>query len=82
MIEAVAVTARGEKFDTEEVTAPCGTCRQTLYEVSQIAEIDLELILSTTRRDKIVLTTISELLPLAFGPHDLGIDLNFYRKRK
>ena len=74
----IAINARGEGFDTQEVTGPCGSCRQVLYEISQVSGCDLEVILSTTKKDKIVITTIGELLPLAFGPVDLGIDISKY----
>ncbi len=76
----IAIIGRGENFATTEVTGPCGSCRQVLYEVSQISNRDLEVILSTSKKDKIVITTIKELLPLAFGPLDLGIDITKYQK--
>jgi cytidine deaminase len=76
----IAIIARGQDFDTTEVTGPCGSCRQVLYELSQLSGVDLTVILSTTKKDKIVLCTISELLPLAFGPLDLGIDLSRFQK--
>jgi len=76
----IAIIARGEDFDTTEVTAPCGVCRQVLYETSQISNTDLVVVLSTTRKDKIVVTTIHELLPLAFGPADLGLNVRNYQK--
>ena len=75
----IAIIARGDDFDTEKITGPCGSCRQMLYESAQISEINLEVILSTTRKDKIVVTTIDELFPLAFGPKDLGLDVKRYR---
>jgi cytidine deaminase len=77
---SIAVIGRGKDFDTKDVTGPCGSCRQMLYEASQVSGTDLEIILSTTKKDKIVITTIKELLPLAFGPLDLGIDITEYRK--
>ena len=79
-ISGVAIIARGATFDTEEPTAPCGSCRQVLYEVSQISGSDLWVVLSSTKREKIILTTMSELLPLAFGPLDLGIDITRFQK--
>ena len=79
MLMSVAIIARGQDFDTKEVTAPCGSCRQMLYEVSQISEKNLEVILSTTKKDKIVITSIEELLPLGFGPKDLGVDIRKYQ---
>ena len=80
MYESIAIIARGENFNTTEVTAPCGSCRQMIYEASQISGKNIELILSTTKKDKIVVTSIEELLPLAFGPVDLGIDIKKYQK--
>ncbi|MFA5051083.1 MAG: cytidine deaminase [Patescibacteria group bacterium] len=78
-LKALAIIGKGENFDTAEVSAPCGSCRQMLYEASQIAEKDMEIILSTTKKDKIVLCTINELLPLGFGPKDLGVDVKKYQ---
>jgi cytidine deaminase len=77
--DKLALIGRGENFDTTKVSGPCGRCRQVLYEFAQVSEVDLELILSTTTKYKIVIATIEELLPLAFGPEDLGIDLGKYR---
>ena len=78
--KTIAITARGKDFDTKDVSAPCGRCRQDIFEYSQLSDYDIELILSTTKKDKIVKTTISELLPLPFGPKDLGIDVKKYQK--
>ncbi|MBI4244925.1 MAG: cytidine deaminase [Planctomycetes bacterium] len=76
---SIAVIARGEGFDTTEVTAPCGSCRQVLYELAQISDTKLEVILATTKKDKVVIATIDELLPLGFGPLDLRIDIKKYK---
>lgn len=78
--KAIAVIAKRRDTDTEEVTAPCGSCRQMLYEISQISGHDLDVIMSTTKKDKIIISSITELLPLAFGPKDLGIDIRKYQK--
>ncbi|MCK9345135.1 MAG: cytidine deaminase [Candidatus Pacebacteria bacterium] len=76
----IAIIARGETFDTNTVTAPCGSCRQMLYELSQVSGGDFGFVLSTTKMDKIIITSIKELLPLAFGPLDIGIDISKYQK--
>lgn len=78
--KAIAISCRGETFDTDEPTVSCGACRQVINEFAQISGRDIELILSNTQRTKIILVNISELLPGAFGPSDLGIDLARYRK--
>ncbi|MBI2122138.1 MAG: cytidine deaminase [Candidatus Sungbacteria bacterium] len=79
-IRSIAVIARGDTFDTVEVTGPCGDCRQVLYETSQISNCDTEVILSTTKKDKIIVTSIKELLPLGLGPDDIGMDISRYRQ--
>lgn len=80
MFSSIAIISRGENFETKEPSAPCGSCRQVLYEISQISGEDLKIILSNTSKEKIILTSIKELLPLAFGPLDLQINLEKYRK--
>jgi cytidine deaminase len=77
--DKVGIIARGEDFGTTEVTTPCGSCRQMLYESAQISERNLEIVMATTKKDKVVVATIEELLPLAFGPKDLGIDVKKYQ---
>jgi len=79
VFESIAVIARGENFNCEEPTAPCGFCRQVLYEFSQVGEIDLEVLLSNTKKTKIWKTSISKLLPMAFGPKDLEIEVARYQ---
>jgi len=81
MYKSIAIIARGETFNTKEVTGPCGSCRQMIYESSQISGRNIELILSTTKKDRIVLTSIKELLPMAFGPKELGIKIARYQKQ-
>ena len=77
--DKIAIITRGEDFDTTEISASCGSCRQMLYESAQLSEKNLEIIMSTTKKEKIVIATIEELLPLAFGPKDLGIDIKRYQ---
>lgn len=77
--DKIAIIARGETFDTQKVTAPCGSCRQMINEIAVISETNIEIIMSTTKKDKIIISSIEELLPLAFGPDDLGIDVARYR---
>ena len=79
VFDKVAIIAKGETFDTKDVTSPCGVCRQMLFEFSQISGKDIEVIMSSTKKDKIIISTIKELLPLGFGPKDLCIDVKKFR---
>ncbi len=75
----IAIITKGKTYDTLDPSWSCGACRQWLYEFSQLGGIDLEVITSNTAKDKIWIAKISQLLPEAFGPVDLGIDLSRYR---
>ena len=72
----IAIIGRANNGPTAEVVAPCGACRQMLYEAAQISGRDLEIIMANARMTKIIKAKISELLPLAFGPKDLGLDVS------
>jgi cytidine deaminase len=54
--------------DTDEPIAPCGVCRQVMVELCQP---DMPILLGNMKSDT-RLTTISELLPHAFGPWNLN----------
>lgn len=82
---AVAIIARASGVDgqgrpdrrkmilPEGVTAPCGACRQMLWEAAQLGTGDLDVLLSDAWGEQVMVTKISALLPLAFGPRDLGV---------
>ena len=52
--------------------APCGYCRQFLYELATAPQLS---ILLPTKRDSLTYssTLLTELLPRPFGPNDLGV---------
>jgi cytidine deaminase len=80
-VTGLALIARDKGVDTKDVISPCGSCRQLLFELAQVSGNDIEVVLSSTKKDKIRVTSIAELLPLGFGPDDLDeIDLSPYRK--
>lgn len=74
-IEAIAVA--GHKFmppqDSTQVVTPCGRCRQVVSEAAQVAKTDVRVFSCNGDLSEIVESTISELLPMAFGPANLGI---------
>jgi cytidine deaminase len=51
---------------------PCGRCRQVINEAAQIGGRDVPVHCGGAEGDAIETHRISELLPLAFGPKDLG----------
>jgi cytidine deaminase len=62
---AVAVTGPG----VEPIT-PCGRCRQVLNELAALGGTDPEIL--CVGPDEVRRTTLSALLPQAFGPDSLG----------
>ena len=53
--------------DTEELTPPCGACRQLLWEFAP----DAEVLLANLKGD-VVKWTVRDLIPGAFGAKQLG----------
>jgi cytidine deaminase len=74
-IEAIAVA--GLKFteapDATKVVAPCGRCRQLIFEASQVSGIDVTVFSCSGDLTQIRQAPISKLLPEAFGPNNLGL---------
>jgi cytidine deaminase len=58
--------------DTAPVS-PCGRCRQIINEAAQLSGIDLPVYCGGASGDTIAAHRLSELLPHAFGPADLGL---------
>lgn len=83
-IVAMAVMGRGENFLPNEakITGPCGSCRQMIYEASQIAGVNIEMLLAVPQLTRTIVTSIEELLPLPFGPVELGVDVTRYRPHR
>ncbi len=76
--KALAVIAKGGPKVAKEVISPCGSCRQMIFEFSKISGEDTEIIMSDSKRNKIKIARISELLPLAYGPENLGMEVKKY----
>ena len=52
---------------------PCGRCRQVLNEAAQLGRRDLLIHCSGLTGDNVETHRLSDLLPHAFGPADLGL---------
>ncbi len=67
-----AMDADGRATGSSPVS-PCGRCRQVINEAAQMGKRDLPVYCGAAEGDTIRTYTVSELLPEAFGPADLGI---------
>ena len=53
--------------------SPCGRCRQVLNEAAQMGGRDLVVLCAAAEGDAVATYRLSDLLPAAFGPADLGL---------
>ncbi|RZM35694.1 MAG: cytidine deaminase [Sphingomonas sp.] len=67
-----AMDADGRATGSSPVS-PCGRCRQVINEAAQMGARDLPVHCGAAEGDAIRTYTVSELLPDAFGPADLGV---------
>ena len=67
-----AMDAAGRATGTSPVS-PCGRCRQVINEAAQMGGRDLPVHCGAAEGDAIRTYVVSELLPDAFGPADLGV---------
>ena len=63
---------KGEVTGADPIT-PCGRCRQVLNEAAQLGARDLLVHCASADGRTVETRRLSELLPHAFGPADLGI---------
>ncbi|MBU1032534.1 MAG: cytidine deaminase [Patescibacteria group bacterium] len=77
---AIALIGRGHDSESNDPVTPCGGCRQVINEFADISRFNVQLICSNTKKDKIIITSINELYPLPFGPNNLGLSLDRFRK--
>lgn len=64
-VEAIAIAAIRDGIVQEEPIAPCGACRQVLFEKESQGEGSMELILYGSKKIQ-VLSKVTDLLPLPF----------------
>jgi cytidine deaminase len=82
-IEAIAV-AGGAIDDAGRIAGaaaitPCGRCRQIMNEAEQMAGRTLSIICAGAQGDEVQTHSVAALLPLAFGPANLGMTPGFAR---
>ena len=58
----------------DKPVGPCGRCRQVINEAAQMSKRDVVVWCAGAEGDAVERYLLSELLPHAFGPGDLGID--------
>ena len=62
------------------VLGSCGKCRQWIWEYASLNDYDTEVVVTHPGIGQVVIVKISDYLPLAFGPRDVGVPLDNYRR--
>lgn len=79
LADVVAIAVIGGAMDSAgvprgtSVVGPCGRCRQVINEAAQMAGRDVTIWCAAAEGDAVTRYPLSQLLPHAFGPADLGI---------
>jgi cytidine deaminase len=55
-----------------QVVTPCGSCRQIIAEAARLGDSDVRVLCCNGELSSIIVSSITELLPSAFGPSHLG----------
>ena len=64
-VTSIAIAAIREGIVQEEPIAPCGACRQVMYEKESHGGVEMEIILYGSKKIQ-VLSRVTDLLPLPF----------------
>ena len=70
-VQSIAIAAIREGILQEGPVAPCGACRQVLYEKESQGEAPMELILYGSKTIQVI-NKVTDLLPLPFKLEDLS----------
>lgn len=73
--DVVAIGVIGGRMGHQDAAPvhPCGRCRQIINEAAQLSGRDLPVYCAGAVGDEIAEYRLSDLLPQAFGPADLGL---------
>ena len=73
--DVVAIGVIGGRIGHDDTTpvSPCGRCRQIINEAAQLGGRDVLVYCGGAAGEQIAEYRLSELLPHAFGPADLGL---------
>ena len=74
-VEAMAITAKHLDHQIDYPISPCGACRQVIREHEARHQHDIRIILQGTSGQIVVFQSVKDLLPMAFSPKDLHIDI-------
>ncbi len=71
VLKLVVIACDNQGVFTDSIAAPCGACRQVIYETECRSHSPIEILLPSAKEGIYVFNSIKELLPFGFGPGNL-----------
>ena len=66
-INAIAISASTDKFDLNELLAPCGACRQSMLEYEHRQDEEIKILLKGVDAQVVEFESVEDLLPIPFN---------------
>ena len=66
-IKAIAISASTDKFDLNELLAPCGACRQVMLEYEHKQGEEIKVLLKGSDIQVVEFNSVKDLLPIPFN---------------
>ena len=66
--ESIAIFPKSDFFEINLHSWPCWICRQFIWEFCELQKKDIEILISDSKKEKIMITSIKKLHPIWFGP--------------
>jgi cytidine deaminase len=79
--KSIFVLAKSDFYEVKILSAPCGICRQVIYEFYELTKKDIKILVADSSLKKILITSIKEIFPKSFGPRLCGGDYKKYLKK-
>jgi cytidine deaminase len=82
VFDGIAVIGRNDRqgsVQDSKATAPCGVCRQVLFEMAEVGENDPWVVIASPDKSAIEVTSVRTLLKDGFGPTNLGYDVTRWK---
>lgn len=76
----LVVAVGAHEGEQPKVVTPCGKCRQKLWEFASLNGAEYLVVTAQLPDGTFELTSLTDLFPRPFGPADVGVDLEKYRR--
>lgn len=70
-IQAIAIFAKAKSFELQEITSPCGACRQVMAEYQQKQKLPIKILLCNSDNQVLIVNSVEDLLPFLFKSDQL-----------